>query len=362
MTNYNPLASIEDQVETVSETAGEESEIQRLASQINIYSMPSIQDFGSEIAQRTGQFTDQVLEQARAGDLDETGNLLTEIVLAAQEFHLDSFENTLARTPIVSGLFKRFAKTREKAINRFETVKAQVDRLVNDVEKTAAVLEGRNNDYQSMYESVQDEHKTLGLHIQAIKIRLADIEADLPTVTASEDDLESTERAAVLEAGQHALLKRSDDLTVLQHSALQMLPMIRIIQSNTLTLIDKFQTIQQLTLPAWKRAFMLALALDEQRNAVKLANSIDDTTNKLLRTNANLLHQNAVSTAKSNQRLVIDIETLRDVHDKIILTLKDVRKAHEDGDRARKDALAELQTMRQQMLAGAQTSGEKNAA
>lgn len=358
MTFANPLASVEEQAETLPG----DNEIQQLASQINIYSMPSIQDFGSEIAQRTSQYTDQILEKARTADLDDTGEMLTEIVLAAQEFNLESFESALARTPVLSGLLKRFSKSKEKTIGRFETVKAQVERLVSDVEKTAAALDQRNNDYQTMYESVQDEHRILGLHVKAVELRLEDLVNELRTLSAETDDLETAERLAVLEAGQQALSKRADDLRVLQHSALQMLPMVRIIQSNTLALIDKFQTIRQLTLPAWKRAFMLALALDEQKNAVKLANTIDDTTNNLLRANAELLHQNAVTTAKANQRLVIDVDTLKDVHDKILKTLTDVRRVHQDGTHARKDALCELQRMRQQMLDGAKALSPDDAA
>lgn len=73
---------------------------------------------------------------------------------------------------------------------------------------------------------------------------------------------------------------------------MQTLPMIRMIQANNQMLVDKFHTIREITVPAWKRQFMLALSLNEQRNAVDLATTIDDTTNDLLRRNAALLHRN----------------------------------------------------------------------
>ena len=56
----------------------------------------------------------------------------------------------------------------------------------------------------------------------------------------------------------------------------------------------------------------------------KLAKAIDDTTNELLRRNAELLHQNSVDTAKANQRSVIDIETLEHVQNTLIKTVNDV--------------------------------------
>ena len=328
-------------------------EVDRLAAQIDIYSMQSIQSFGSEIAERTGAYTDRVLEQSRSVDLDETGKQLTEIVIVAQEFDVDSLSNELARTPMLGGFFRRMTRAKTRAVGRFESIKTQVEKLVSDVEKTASTLNRRNGEYQAMYESVQDEHRLIGLHVEAINRRLADLETEIGSVSGTSQDMEKAELAAVLEANRQALSKRADDLTVLRHSAMQMLPMVRIIQSNNLALIDKFQTICQLTLPAWKRAFMLALALDEQKNAVKLTNMIDDTTNGLLKRNAELLHQNAVSTAESNQRMVIDVDTLKDVHENILATLKDVRKIHKDGAGARKEALGELERMRQEMITGA---------
>ncbi len=57
---------------------------------------------------------------------------------------------------------------------------------------------------------------------------------------------------------------------------------------------------------------MLSLTLNEQKNAVQLATHIDNTTNDLLQRNAELLHRTSVETAKANQRLVIDVETLKE--------------------------------------------------
>ena len=195
-----------------------------------------------------------------------------------------------------------------------------------------------------MYDGVRQEFELLGLHVAAIERRLQDVDTEVVQLQGKDDAMDTAEHLAMLEASRNALTKRADDLRVLTHSALQMLPMVRIIQSNNLTLVDKFQTIRLLTLPAWKRSFMLALALDEQKNAVELATTIDDATNELMRRNADLLHQSSVATAKANQRLVIDPETLRHVHEKIIATLKDVRTAHETGADERRKAIADSRT------------------
>lgn len=140
--------------------------------------------------------------------------------------------------------------------------------------------------------------------------------------------------------------KRIGDLTALQQSAMQSLPTIRMIQANNQMLVDKFHTIREITVPAWKRQFMLALTLNEQRNAVQLATKIDDTTNDLLKRNAELLHRNSVETAKANQRLVIDVDTLQKVQATLIQTVEDVIKIQREGVAQRKAAEKEIQGMR----------------
>ena len=107
---------------------------------------------------------------------------------------------------------------------------------------------------------------------------------------------------------------------------------------------------------------MLALTLEEQKNAVDLASNIDDATNAMLRRNAELLHQNSVATAKANQRMVIDIDTLRDVHDKILQTLEDVKSVHEEGADERKRAIGELDRLRREMSEGVKAIGVKDDA
>lgn len=335
-------------------------EVQALAETIDIGSPLTVQQFGKQIAERSAAYADEILAAARSTDLDETGAQLTQIVVAAQEFNLDNIGNALTRAPIVGGFLKKLAMTRERAVARFDSVKGQVDKLVQRVDATAGLLERRNTDYQAMYDGVKAEYASLGKHVQAIELRLTDVDHAMAQLGGA-DDLESGEKLAMLEGVRQQMQKRADDMRVLQHAAMQTLPMIRIIQSNNLTLVDKFQNIRQLTLPAWKRTFMLALTLDEQKSAVELASSIDDATNAMMRRNAELLHQNSVATAKSNQRLVIDVETLREVHDKILLTLTDVRKAHEEGGAKRREALGELDRLRVEMASTVKAIAHANA-
>ena len=114
-------------------------------------------------------------------------------------------------------------------------------------------------------------------------------------------------------------------------------------------LIEKFHSIKELTVPAWKRQFMLALSLQEQKSAVELAHKIDDATNQFLRENARLLKDNTINTARANQRSVIDVATLQEVHESLMSTVQEVVRINQEGVQQRSAAAGQLLTMRQQM-------------
>ena len=112
-------------------------------------------------------------------------------------------------------------------------------------------------------------------------------------------------------------------------------------------LIEKFNAVRSITIPSWKRQFAIQLSLEEQKNAVELSNAIDDATNEIMRRNADLMRQTSVETAKANQRAVIDIATLRHVHEQLIQTVEEVRTIHRDGMAQRRQAEADLVRMRE---------------
>lgn len=337
------------------------TEVKTLAAMINVGSVSSILEFGSDAVSKTNSLTDQILERATVRDLGETGEQLSKIVVAAQEFDFDAFDNPMSRVPVLGSIFKKLNSSKAKMLTKFESVKTQMDHIMTSVENTAQKMTKRDREYSEIYQNVREEYEQLGLYIEAIRLRLQELDQDITNGGSDNSDVEKMERTSILEAARQALSKRADDLEVIRHSAMQTLPMIRIIQSNNYALVDKFATIRSLTLPAWKRAFMMAISIAEQKDANDLAVSIDNTTNALLKRNAELLQQSSIAIAQSNQRLVIDVDTLKSVHASIISTLQDVRKVHVEGAEARRTAILELSNLRIELMDAVQSEHKRIA-
>jgi uncharacterized protein YaaN involved in tellurite resistance len=237
-------------------------------------------------------------------------------------------------------------------MGQFDTTRSQIEALINEVGTTQSNIQQRNAGLEEMFVSVMDEHRLLGIHIAAGRLRLGELRV-LAQQQRSDigNDPARVQALSDLEAVIANLDKRIGDLVAMQHSAMQSLPAIRMIQSANIMLVDKFHTIREITVPAWKRQFMLSLALNEQKNAVELAAHIDNTTNDLLRREAALLHRNSVEAAKANQRLVIDVDTLKEVQNTLIKTVEDVIKIQRDGVVQRENAAKQIETMRNDLRA-----------
>lgn len=323
------------------------AEIEQVAQRIQASNPSSVSEFGRDVAEHTSSYADSLLDQVRNSDLDMAGAKLTEVVSIARGLNVGPLSDKRSRLPIIGPLIDKVRLKSTHIMGKFDSTRMQIDSLIAEVQTTQNGVADRNLALGEMFLSVREEHRLLGVHIAAGKVRLSSLTAEANQLRASVGNSPSRlQELADLDALTSNLDKRIGDLTALQHSAFQSLPTIRMIQANNQMLVDKFHTIREVTVPAWKRQFMLALSLNEQRNAVELAQTIDDTTNKLLRDNAALLHRNSVETAKANQRLVIDVETLKDVQDHLIKSVEDVIRIQSEGAEKRKSAEKQIEAMR----------------
>ena len=305
----------------------------------------AVAEYGKNIATQTSGYTDELLNLVQNKDLDETGQKLNQVVQVAQQLNTSSILNKKKNSGFFGGLMGKIKGAKNNIDMHFNTTKEQIDTLVKEIEKSQSGLKARVDTLDRMFHGVQSEYKQLGVYIAAGKLKQDEIQQEISTLTSQSQDQTTTQRVYDLNHLANNLEKRVSDLQVLQQSAMQTLPMIRIIQSNNLMLVDKFYAIKNITLPAWKNQISLAISLNEQKNSVQLANTIDDATNDLLKRNADLLHQNSVDTAKANQRSVIDIETLEHVQNTLIKTVNDVIQIQKEGMQKRAEATTRLRSL-----------------
>ncbi len=320
--------------------------VQALADKIDERNPQSITEFGHDVGDHTANYTDELLDQVKNADLEELGEQLSLLVMSAKHINLNPFADRSSKIPLIGKYLDRAKMTKERLLQQFDSTKDQIDKLLQEVAFSRSGLMERIGALESMFLSVKEEYRLLGLHTAAGKLKLDTLRQQITGLRREKLTQERALAIGDLEQVIAYLDKRVADLQMLQHSALQSLPMIRMIQANNRMLSEKLHTIIELTIPSWKRNFLLVIALYEQTQALKLAQNIDNATNSFLTRNAQLLAKNAKETAAGNQRLVIDVETLEKVQTLMIDTVQQVIRIQDDGIRARKAAEVKLRHLR----------------
>lgn len=340
-----PAALDQRTLEGLGVNAQDMARIREVAQKLDPNVVQTVSEFGRDIGGAKVD-ADDLLGSVTTGDLDEAGKKLSQVVHIARSINLKGASSLRSQVPVIGPLIDRFSLSTSKLRGQFESASVQIDTLVTEVEKTQNNLSRHNASLENMKTAVKQDYREMGIHIAAGKLRLAELSDELAHLRSTAQTPMEVQQVADLDAYISNLDKRIGDLTVSQHSTLQELPMMAVIQSNNTMLIDKFGTIREITVPAWRRQYRLALSLKQQENAVAMANDIDNATNELIKQNALLLKQNAISTAKANQRLVIDIETLKFAQDTLIGTVEEVIRIQQAGVVERQNAEKQIEGMR----------------
>lgn len=306
----------------------------------------TIHAYGRDATSRTSQYAERLLEESRTQELQETGKQLNNVVALARKVNPQRLA-LRSRLPVIGRLINAIRDRTDRAMATYRTTASQVDLMVREIDSTQAGLKERVEMLEEMGEHVREDYHDLGLHVAAGRIalqRLAQERSEL--VSATDSSPMAVQNIAELEGMINMLDKRVADLTVIQQATLQALPTISLIRSQNLTLVDKFDNLKELTVPLWKREFAIVMAMKESERAVQLAKNMDDTTNEIMIRSAELLHSNATETARSNNRLVIDVETLRKTHNMLIKTIEDVQAINREGVAKREEAHEQMQDLR----------------
>lgn len=339
----NELQNVQSS-QTLTSEGVDESAAKELAAKIDLSSTTAIAAFGRNFHSLTAEYADEMIRTLGNSDTDELRSKLAEVVKAARSFTVSSNDSRISGIPVIGRLTSGLRSGRDKLMTRFSSLERQVDQVLSGIDSSFEKLSEQSATLETMYEGVKEERNALSLYQRACELRLEQLRQEL---AAAENVGEEQARDQALI--ENALGKRVADLAVLKHSASQTLPMIRLMAANTAALIDKFHNIKTLTVPSWKRSFAMALSLQDQKNAVVLADTIDDATNHFLMKNAELLRENTTATIRSTQRLAVDVSTLERVHETVVATFADAEQCFAESRHARSQVMSRLQDLGQQL-------------
>lgn len=319
----------------------EKAEIGEFSKKIDLSKTADILQYGLPAQTKVSQFSESALTSIRTKDMGEVGGMITDLV-----GELKGFSPNQPHKKGLLGFLKRAGDEIAQLQTRYSSVEKNVDRICNVLEDHKMTLLKDITMLDQMYELNVNYFKELTMYIIAGRDKLNEvITKELPLLQEKAKQSNKTEDAQAanyLAEMCNRFDKKLYDLDLTRTISLQMGPQIRLVQSNDSMMADKIQSSLVNTIPLWKNQMVLALSLAHSKEAIKAQREVTDTTNELLRKNAEILKTSTVETARESERGIVDIETLVQTNESLISTLDEVMNIYQDGRAKRRAAEEQL--------------------
>jgi len=328
----------------VEAKANEVAVIKEASSELDYKNRTSVIYFGASAQEKLDDISNSMIDGVQSKDLGEAGDSLTNLVSAIRGFDIDALDPNQK----VSFWQKIMGKAEPLTdfIQGYEDVRDQIDVATNNLEKQKSQLMKDVISLDKLYEANLDYLRNLELYILTGENKLKELEETIipeyiEKAEASKDMLLIQELKEV-RGFSDDLERRVHDLRLSRQVALQALPSIRLIQENDKSLIGKITSTLVNTVPLWRNQLAQTVAIFRSHKGAKALKDATDLTNELLERNAEGLRDANSEVRQQMERGIFDISSIKKANETLIATLNDSLKIANEGKRARKEALVEL--------------------
>ena len=320
-------------------TEQEKKAVDDFTKKIDITDTNLVLNYGVAAQKSVATFSENALSSVRNKDLGEVGETLSNLVVEVKGFGQEEKKG-------LSGLFHKQKDKLELMRAQYGKAETSVNRIVSELEKHQVTLMKDIAMLDQMYELNLKYYKELTMYIIAGKKRLAEVRSG-----ELEELRKKAEASGLAEDAQayndyaqkcERFEKKLHDLELTRMVSLQMGPQTRLLQNNDTLMVEKIQSSLVNTIPLWKSQMVLALGLEHSRQATAAQRAVTETTNELLKKNADMLKMGTIATAKEAERSIVDIETLQHTNEQLVSTLDEVVNIQREGAQKRKEAEVEL--------------------
>ena len=328
----------------------EKQAIDEFNQKINVEDATQILQYGAKAQSKISQFSDSVLENVKTKQTGEVGNLLSDLVADIKSF--DSVVTMENKTGLAK-LFNSAKKQFDKIVAKYSKVETNIDRVETELEKHKLQMLKDITIFDTMYDKNLEYFKELSLYIIAGDRKIKELrEVTLPALQAKAKETGEqldVQKVNDMENMINRFEKKIYDLKTTRIISIQMAPQIRLLQNNEAELVEKIQGSLINTIPLWKNQIVLALGINNAKQALGAQKAVSELTNDMLKKNSEILKQGSIEIAQESERAIVDIETLQKSNRDIIETLDKVIEIHENGRAKRAEAEKELENIEQEL-------------
>lgn len=336
------------------ELSKEEKEaIEEFNSKLDINDAAQILQYGVAAQEKISKFSDSILEDVKTKNTGEVGNLLADLVSQIKSFDKDI--SGTSKKNFIAKLFSSAKKEFDYIVAKYSKIEKNIDTIEGGLEKDKVQMLKDITVFDTMYEKNLEYFKEISLYIIAGDKKLEELRnVELPKLKEAAEksgDQIDVQKVNDMEALINRFEKKIYDLKTTRIISIQMAPQIRLLQNNEAELVEKIQSSITNTIPLWKNQMVLALGINNAKNALKSQQAVSKLTNEMLVKNSETLKQGSIDIARESERAIVDIETLQKTNQDLIETLDSVIAIHEEGRAKRKEAEATLEDIEKELKA-----------
>ncbi|WP_185148715.1 toxic anion resistance protein [Chryseobacterium mulctrae] len=311
----------------------------------------SIVNFGSELQKTLANQSDSFLGNVRRSNSGEVGELINNLLIELNYVDVDEINNGgvkgfLSKIPFMKKMLTQvdnlFAKY-DKITSNIDQISHKVNAGIITSTKDNAVLQTIFDSNVNSIKAIEDLVIAGNLRMEKAALELTDMEANVQNFA----DYQIADKRDFI----NRLDRRLADLKVVRLIMMQSLPQIRLVQNNNVSIAEKAQTILTTTLPVWKNQLSLAVAMHRQQQNIEIQQKVSQTTEDILRKNAERLGQNSRNVARANEQTIVSAETLKETTAMLINTLNEVKQIQKQGTESRRKLDQDLQTLEHELKA-----------
>ncbi|MBG9983558.1 toxic anion resistance protein [Aerococcaceae bacterium DSM 111022] len=337
------IAEIERNVQTL--TPEERQRVDEIKNNLNMQDTQQMSIYGSNAQKNIAKFSDQILSEVRSKDVGEVGDLMADLMVKVKDMDFDEVTNSGSfwdKLPFVKNTKNQI----ERYMAKYDVMQSQIDKIQAQLESSRMMLLKDIGTFDKLYEQNVDYFQELQLYIVAGEEKIREMREEvIPELfkqAQGSDDAMAMQVVKDFEDGIKRFEKRIFDMKTSKTIAIQTAPQIKLIQNNDKSLVDKVTDAVNNVIPLWKSQVVIALGLNRQGQVLEMQKNVSDTTNELLKRNAEKLQQNTIETAKEVERSTVDIETIKEVNQRLINTIEETITIQNNAKKARASAEVEL--------------------
>lgn len=346
-TEVVPFDIVQDRKEMTAKYENSQ-EVDRIASQIEVYNMDTIVSFGSEAADEIAKCSDLVIRSMNMSQINDSGEMLNALAKIMDKFDIKEIKENPG---FFNKIFSNIRKQVDKILEKYQTMGNEVDKIYIQLKKYEDEIKESNRQLESMFQTNLKYYHDLVKYILAGEQGIRELDK---YISEKQAEFEKTGDNAIqfditsLNQAKMLLEQRTHDLRIAENVAMQSIPMLKTTAFSNMNLVRKINSAFIITLPIFKQSLAQAILLKRQKLQAQALSALDQKTNEMLIRNAQNTAEQAKQTAAMASGSSIKIETLEQTWKTIMQGIEDTKRIQDDAKKKREEETARLDAIKKE--------------